>query len=254
MPFSHVLLTRPQPESSELAALLTPLGLEVLIQPAFTYLPVNAQAEQADELVALERSGRSGLLLFTSPRAVAHGLGQVPAAVLNSAGVAAIGPATARALRDAGVRVTLTARRGYTSEDLLNTLASGSAVVPPPGGEAFILAAPGGRDKLARGLEDLGWAVRTIHVYRPEPAAVDRPQLKRLEAVSGLLSVWTSGNTMRALSQRLPPAAWFRICQGEWLVISERLARLARAYGPSRIHRANGPGNDAILSAIRGLL
>jgi len=59
---------------------------------------------------------------------------------------------------------------------------------------------------------------------------------------------------MNALSQRLPPAAWFRICRGEWLVISERLRRLARAYGPSEIHLAGGPGNVALLASIRGLL
>ena len=254
MTFSHILLTRPQPESEKLAAMLTPLGLEVLIQPAFDYLPVDAQAGQAEELAALARSRHSGLLLFTSPRAVAHGLAQVPAGVLGSVAVAAIGPATAKALWAAGVRVTVTAEQGYTSEDLLDTLGTGSADGAVPAGEAFILSAPGGRDKLARGLQDLGWKVRVIHVYRPEPVRVDRAQLQSLEAASGLLSVWTSGNTMKALSQRVPPAAWFRICQGEWLVISERLVRLARAYGPARIHRAPGPGNDAILGAVRGLL
>ena len=59
---------------------------------------------------------------------------------------------------------------------------------------------------------------------------------------------------MKALSQRLPPASWFRICQGEWLVISDRLQRLARAYGPANVHLAGGPGNPAILAAIRSLL
>jgi hypothetical protein len=37
------------------------------------------------------------------------------------------------------------------------------------------------------------------------------------------------------------------------VVISERLQRLARAYGPSQIHLAGGPGNGAILAAIRAL-
>ena len=93
-----------------------------------------------------------------------------------------------------------------------------------------------------------------VMVYRPEPVAVDRAALALLEDAAGILSVWTSGNAMNALSQRLPPASWFRICQGEWLVISERLRRLARAYGPTRIHLASGPGNGAILAAIRSLL
>ena len=85
--------------------------------------------------------------------------------------------------------------------------------------------------------------------YRTDYAALDR-----LERANGILSVWTSANAMNALSQRLPPATWFRVCQGDWLVISDRLRRLARAYGPPRIHLAGGPGNDAIVTAVRALL
>jgi len=77
--------------------------------------------------------------------------------------------------------------------------------------------------------------------------------LAALQDASGVLSIWTSGNAMKALSQRLPPATWFQLCQGDWLVISERLKRLARAYGPARIHVASGPGNADLLSSIRGL-
>jgi hypothetical protein len=73
-------------------------------------------------------------------------------------------------------------------------------------------------------------------------------------SATGVLSVWTSGNAMKSLSQRLAPATWFRLCQGEWLVISDRLKRLARAYGPSEIHLSPGPTNGDIFTAIRGLI
>ena len=46
MKYSHVFITRPQPESEELSALLTPLGLQCVIQPAFTYAPLAAKALQ----------------------------------------------------------------------------------------------------------------------------------------------------------------------------------------------------------------
>jgi hypothetical protein len=59
---------------------------------------------------------------------------------------------------------------------------------------------------------------------------------------------------MKFLSQRLPPAVWFRLCQGEWLVISNRLKRLARAFGPNEIHLSPGPGNSDLFTAIRGLI
>ena len=251
MTFSHVLLTRPLSQSLELAAMLEPLGLRGVVQPAFSYLPVDARAEQADDFSALGEAGPADLVLFTSPRAVRHGLPQIPAGVLSRARVGAIGPATAQALVDSGVRASVQPAKGFTSEDLLETLAS--ELAPPGGSRAFIMAAPGGRTALAEGLGEQGRDVRTLMVYRSEAAALDRDALGGLEEAQGVLSVWTSGNTMKALSQRLPPNVWFRVCQGEWLVISGRLERLARAYGPAKIHRAAGPGNNALLTAIRNL-
>ena len=77
--------------------------------------------------------------------------------------------------------------------------------------------------------------------------------MNRLGDAKSVLAVWTSANAMKSLSQRLPPAAWFKVCQGEWVVISGRLQRLARAYGPGRIHLAAGPDNASIVSAVRAL-
>lgn len=251
MPFTHVLLTRPEPQSLELAAMLEPLGLEAVVQPAFSYLPLDAATEQPNDVLALAGATRNDLLLFTSPRAVSFGLPQLPAGVLSQARVAAIGPATAKALANAGVRVDVRPASGYTSEDLLAALASEPAA--PARAKAFVMAAPGGRTRLADGLRKQGRSVRMMMVYRAQPASLDRQSLAKLNQATGILSIWTSGNTMKALSQRLPPDAWFRVCQGEWLVISGRLERLARAYGPTKIHRASGPGNGAILTAVRNL-
>jgi len=251
MKFSHVLLTRPRPQSEELAEMLKPLGLEAVVQPAFVYAALEARLAQKDDFSALLAAGPGDLVLFTSPRAVMHGLAQLPPGVLSRVRVAAIGPATARALSVAGVRVNIRAAEGYTSEALLQTLASEPVPVGRP--SAFIMAAPGGREKLGEGLGKLGWQARTIMVYRSEPAELDKQALAMLGEADGTLSVWTSANAMKALSQRLPPASWFRICQGEWLVISDRLKRLARAYGPEGIHLAAGPGNQAIHAAIRNL-
>lgn len=251
MAFSHALITRPRPQGDELAALLAPLGIECVVQPAFEYAPVDAGDEQPEACAALRTASAGDLVLFTSPRAVEHGLPQIPMASLARARVGAIGPASAQALKAAGVRVSLRAASGYTSEALLEALAAEPG--PEPGSSAFIIAAPGGRTELADSLRAGGRAVHTLMVYRSEPAAIDRDALARLEGANGILSVWTSGNAMNALSQRLPPATWFRVCQGDWLVISDRLRRLARAYGPPHIHLAGGPGNDAILAAVRAL-
>ena len=253
MKYSHVFISRPLHEAEELAAMIAPLGLQTVVQPAFDYHALDARAEAPVAFEELEDARPSDLLVFTSPRAVAMGLPQLPREVVWRTRVAAIGPATSRALEEGGVRVDVKARGGFTSEALLETLRREAAVAPDERA-AFIVAAPGGREALAEGLARLGWRVGYGMVYRAQPAELDRTALALLTDAAGLISVWTSGNAMTSLSQRLAPATWFQICQGDWLVISERLQRLARAYGPSRVHLAGGPGNGAILAAIKGLL
>lgn len=247
--WSDVLLSRPLAQSEQLAGLLDDLGLSPIVLPAFDYPGVDARSEQPGDFDRLASANAQDLVVFTSPRAVDHGLAQIPADSLARARVGAIGPTTAAALADAGVRVSITPRSGYTSEALLDTLNTA-----PARSAAFIIAAPGGRTRLASGLTELGWKTALISVYRAEPAPLAREQIDRIRAAKSLLSVWTSANTIKSLSQRLPTAAWFKVCQGEWLVISERLQRLARAYGPARVHLAGGPDNASIVAALRGLL
>jgi uroporphyrinogen-III synthase len=246
--FSHVFISRPRPEAEELAAMLAPLGLQTVVQPAFEYAALNARANDPAGFARLEAAATGDLVVFTSPRAVAHGLAQIPRALLLRLRAAAIGPASGAALAAAGIPVAVSAGAGYTSEALLTTLA---AETP---GRAFVVAAPGGREALVDGLSAAGWQVGILMVYRAAPAPLDQAALTGLEAASGVLSIWTSGNALHVLSRRLPPAAWLKLCQGEWLVISERLRRLARAWGPGRIHLAEGPGNHALLAAVRSLL
>ena len=251
-PPSHVLLTRPRAESEELAALLAPLGVVSVILPAFESRRVDLAVAHPDESARLERATADDLVIFTSPRAVQHGLTQIPAAVLGRSRVCAIGPSTARDLAQAGVRAEVAPAGGYTSEALLDGLSRGAGSTS--GATAFIVAAPGGRDRLATGLEALGWQVHMLWAYHAEPAPLEPGAVSELVGARSVLSVWTSGNTIRALAQRLPTVAWFRVCQGTWVVISERLERLARAYGPATIHRAGGPDNAAIAAAVRAEL
>jgi uroporphyrinogen-III synthase len=254
MAFTHVFISRPRKESQELASMLTPMGLKPVIQPAFNYFPLDARASQTKKFEEMENAGTDALVIFTSPRAVVHGLSQLPQKLLFQARVAAIGPATAKALGDAGIRVTITPHTGYTSEALLDTLSEENPNRIAEASCAFIIAAPGGRKKLLDSLARQGWKAMLIKVYKSQPAELDKQVLSALKEASGVLSVWTSANAMKGLSQRLPPATWFQLCQGDWLVISERLRRLARAYGPERIHLCAGPGNKDLLNSIRGLI
>jgi uroporphyrinogen-III synthase len=254
MRFSHVFLTRPRSESAELAAMLAPLGLQLIVQPAFDFRELDAAATQPAMMAALKSGELAPLLIFTSPRAVRFGLGQLPGGLTRRVKVAAIGPATARALEAAGVTVTVRPSSGYTSEALLDTLQADSAGFNSPDRSALIMAAPGGRRKLAEGLASRNWATQMLMVYERKNASINKQELGKLQEADKIISVWTSANAMKSLSQRLPPASWFRLCQGEWLVISKRLKRLARAYGPDDIHLSSGPGNSDLFTAIRTLV
>jgi len=254
MKFSHVFISRPRREAEELAAMLVPLGLGAIVQPAFDYVPLDTREEDPEAWSQLESAGAGDLMIFTSPRAVQHGLAQLPREAVLRLRLAAIGPATASALAAAGLQVDILPDEGFTSEALLATLAGETGGLARGQLQAFIVAAPGGRRALVEGLTDQGWQAKMLMVYRSEPAELDTSALELMDEAAGLVVVWTSSNAMNALSQRLPSATWLRLCQGDWLVISHRLENLARAYGPTRIHLADGPGNGAILESIRSLL
>jgi uroporphyrinogen-III synthase len=254
MRYSHIFLTRPQPESEELAQMLAPLGVGAIVQPAFDFEPVDAAREQGKLLSELQAADRAPLLIFTSTRAVSFGLAQLPAETLVRLPVAAIGPSTSDALREAGVRVTVRPSAGFTSEALLETLKTDYRQDMPGNPAAVILAAPGGRKKMEESLAALGWDVQKLYVYRRMDSELSREQLDRLGNAKSLLAIWTSANAMQSLSGRLPPADWFKLCQAEWMVISERLLRLSRAYGPAAIHLASGPSNYALVSSVRALM
>jgi uroporphyrinogen-III synthase len=254
MRFSHVFVTRPKEESEQLAAMLAPLGVQVVVQSAFDFRGCDAASEQPEVLADLAGDKVPHLLIFTSIRAVEFGLEQLPRELLKKQKIAAIGPATANALSAAGVFVNVRPSSGFTSEALLDSIEKDSSGFISPQKSAVILAAPGGRQKMEEGLTGLDWTVQKLMVYSRENAELDKQALEGLKGAKGVLSVWTSGNTMKALSQRLQPATWFQICAGEWLVISGRLKRLARAYGPTQIHLSPGPTNSDLFRAIRAVM
>lgn len=249
--FSHVLLTRPQAESEDLARMLAPMGIKTIIQPAQVF---ESREPDPDVLKRVDAAPQGALLIFTSTRAVEYGLPHLSASMLSRARLGAIGPATVKALGAAGKRVDIEPSDGYTSEALLRAIVSGdqSNTGAAPG-MAFIVCAPGGRAALIDGLTGAGWDALPLWVYERRAASIDTAALEAIQEARRLLSVFTSDHAMQVLSQRLPPSAWFAICRGEWLVVSDRLRRLARAFGPAAVHLAGGPQNTDLATAIRSL-
>ena len=160
-----------------------------------------------------------------------------------------MGPATRRALENRGLAVDLQPERGVSSEDLL----AHEALVGIAG-TALIVAAPGGRRALERGLAESGWEVRRLDVYQRVPLPVSPEALRRLpESGTGVVSIWTSALALAQVLEEGPGDLADRLREGIFVVISERLAEQARKHGAQRIVVAPGPGNDDIIATLGSL-
>jgi len=253
MPFSHILITRPRQEALELAELLASSEAEIIIMPAYEFHATALFADQISQIREAAAGPNQALLVFTSPRSVQYGLGQVPEDVLRSSKIAAIGPSTASMLETAGLTVTSRPGQGYSSEDLLAALAVQDRPRDDRARPVFIFTAPGGRTALLEGLQAQGYEPHMLMVYGRKSTELAPSDISAVTNADSLLAVWTSANTINSLSQRLPARCWSRLCRSQWLVISERLQRVARAFGPPQIHLSAGPTNSDIVTAIKAL-
>jgi len=245
MAYSHVLITRPEPEGALLAGMLEGLGPEPVLLPAYRFEP----AHPGFDFNSCWHPGRRRLAVFSSTRAVEFGLRQLPAGFLDGAEIAAIGPATGDALEAAGLDVTILPRGEFNSESLLRQ----PALNERPGC-ALIFAAPGGRKALLDGLGDRGWDARFAHVYQAVPVPPPPAALEAIRAGRSILSVWTSANALRQLAESLEGADWDKVLRGDFVVTSERLAGIARETARGRVFVTEGPGNEAIRDRIRQLI
>lgn len=191
----RIAITRPREQAAALADRLAALGASVILLPAIRIAPLEDPAA-LDAAIARLRS--YDWLIFTSVNG-AHAMAERLAALGRGwaerglARVAAIGPATAQALAEAGVTVDLTPDE-YVAEGILD----GLGLVA---GQRMLLArADIARRSLADGLRLRGAEVDEVAAYRtiPQPVAPDLIQrmldTERVDAIT-----FTSSSTVRGL-------------------------------------------------------
>jgi len=171
-----VVVTRSAQAAPQLGVLLRDVGARALEVPTIALAPPSDGGDALAAGVARLRAGAYAWAVFTSPNAVQRVLGLVPdTRSLGAVKVAAIGPATAEALRAYRVVADLVPSR-YVAEGLL-----GSFPPPPPPASAtrqvFLPQAAGARDELRRGLVEAGWEVDAVEVYRTIPHRIERELL-----------------------------------------------------------------------------
>jgi uroporphyrinogen III methyltransferase/synthase len=228
-----ILVTRAREQAGDFAALLEAAGGRVLLVPT---IAIEPPASWAPLDAALADAARYRWVVFTSANGVAmvrrrlsdSGRG---AEVLRACRLAAIGPATAEALRAWGLRPEVVPAE-YVAEGLVDRLRplidAGDRVLLPRAAET--------RDVLVRELTAMGAVVDEVAAYRTRAAREHSAALRaalaerRVDAVT-----FTSSSTVRNFCALFSAAELRRLLDG--VVIA--------AIGPITRATAAGYGLDA---------
>ncbi len=181
---ASVVVTRVRAQASELASRLRALGASVIEAPAIRIEPT------VEELPPL---GRYDLLCLTSANGVEllferlAARGQ-DARALAGARVAAIGPGTARALREHGVIADVVPER-FVAEGLLEALAGVEV------SRALIARARGAREVLPDALRERGVQVDVVSLYETVAEPIDPARAPAIAAADYV--TFTSSSTVR---------------------------------------------------------
>jgi uroporphyrinogen-III synthase len=241
-----VLVTRPEQQAGPLCRLVESHGAIAVRFPVMEIRPVEVPRAKS---ALLRPAAAFDLIVFTSANAVKFG-----APLLDAAGatVAAIGPATARALDQVGLRATVTPDT-VDSEGLLRhpQLARG------PGQRVLIVKGMQGRELLQQQFVERGAEVTVAEVYRRERIAHDAGDLAALAMTfaRGAIDVITATSVEIAMSlSALPSSILMReFARVHWLVPSARVASAVRDLGMTApiLQAASAEDQDLLATMLR---
>src|SRR3954470_18408019 len=177
-----VAVTRARAQASPLAAQLRELGAEVIEAPAIRTRSLPAQLP---DLAGFD------LLVATSPNGVRELFAHLrDARELAGLRVAAMGPGTARALKEHGIAADIVAARSV-AEGMVEALAQ------VPVRRALIVRGNEGRDVLPEALGARGAEVEVVALYETVPEPLDAGAIEAVERSDYI--TFTSASTVRHL-------------------------------------------------------
>jgi uroporphyrinogen-III synthase len=241
-----VLVTRPEQQAMPLCRLLETEGANTFRMPAIEIQPTGHRREMTARLGPLTDFD---VILFTSANAVRFG-----ASLLDQKRdlcLAAQGPATARALNQAGYRVAVQPSESFDSESLLRH----PRFEHPAGRRILIIKGGDGRPYLEQELARRGAQVVTADVYRRVPAAPSDAALAELlgSFIAGAVQVITAtsleiaGNLLKVAT----PGLRSEFERAHWLVPGDRMAAGVRELGLSApLLRAESAEDQDLVTAL----
>jgi uroporphyrinogen III methyltransferase / synthase len=206
-PLTHkrIVLTRALEESSELARALESLGAEVILLPTVAFAPPEDWQKLDEQLRHLDWFDA---ILFLSKNAVRYIFDRcaqlgIKCEMVESANrlIAAVGPSTAQALTEKGLRVNYVAKN-HTGESLAYELRGSLA-----GRRVLLPRSDRGDDGVPNALREIGAKVTEVIAYRTvAPAALDPAILARVRAGEVDAVVFASPSAFHNLRDSIGPA------------------------------------------------
>lgn len=241
-----VLVTRPREQAMPLCRLLEAQGASPFRLPAVEIKPLADRHALAARLGALEQFD---LIIFSSSNAVR--CGAMLLEQKRDLPLAAIGPATARALNHAGYRVAVQPTEGFDSESLLRHPKLNAVA----GARVLLVKGSGGRELLQGELTRRGADVAIANVYRREPAQPSVAELAALEARFAARAIQvitaTSAEIAGNLLDLATPALRSAFDAVEWVAPGARIAESLRERGlAAHVLQADSAEDHDLVAAI----
>lgn len=241
-----VLVTRPEMQAMPLCRLLEATGAATYRLPAIDIKPFGDRRALSARLGALDAYD---LIIFVSANAVRFGASLLEQK--RDLKLAAIGPATARALNLAGYRVAITPAEAFDSESLL----AHPKLKTPAGMRILLVKGSDGRELLAEELQRRGATVEAVEVYRRERAAPGTATLAALEqrfiAREIQVITATSLDIAESLLGLATPALRREFNRVQWLVPSARIIEGVGRLGlRAPLLLATSPEDQDLLAAL----
>ena len=243
-----MLVTRPELQAMPLCRLLEAQGASTLRLAAVEIKPLGDRRALAMRLGSLESFD---VIIFTSANAVRFGASFLDQK--RDLTLAAIGPATARALNQAGYRVAIQPRESFDTEGLLMhpklEHVAGHRILMIKGGD--------GRQLLQQELARRGATVVGADVYERAPAIPNAAALaavhERFAAGEMHVVTATSLEVGRNLLQMATPELRSEFERVHWLVPGERIAAGLRELGMQAplLQALSAEDQDLVTALIR---
>jgi uroporphyrinogen III methyltransferase/synthase len=240
----RILVTRAREQAGSTAALLREEGAEPLVVPTIEIHPPGDTGPLARAIADL-RAGRYAWVAFTSANGVDRTWEALRAAggdarAFGAARLAAIGPATARALERRGLVADVVAKE-FRGEGLAAKMLEGLRQSTPAAGQAsppqsprvLLARAAQARDALPRALREAGCQVDVVPAYETHPPSPDARSALERELEGGRVDVvtFTSSSTVDNLCDWLGSRASTLLAAARIACIGPVTAETARARG-----------------------